>query len=118
MEYCDVSPSVTKWASEEVAIRYYFPGDGRWHSYYPDFILTKIEPDHSHQTYMIEIKPEKQTRPPVRSLKSKTNRKFLRETLEFGRNMAKWTAAEAFCKGKGWKFKVVTERNLYPQLPK
>ena len=113
MEYCDTRSDVTQWASEELAIPYYFVGDSRWHQYFPDFILNVTDKNGNKQTWMVEIKPAKHTRPP-KQVSAKHKKKYLREAVEYAKNQAKWNAAEAFCKNKGWKFVVLTEKDLYP----
>ena len=55
-KFIDLHPDVIWWQSEEVAIPYLSPIDGKMHRYYPDVILNKkIKEDH-FETVMIEIK--------------------------------------------------------------
>ena len=114
MEYCDKHSNITKWASEEIAIPYYFVGDSKWHKYYPDFLIQVNTHDNKHQVWMVEIKPDKQTRLNV-GRPAKSTRRHLTEALTYAKNQAKWKAAENYCEKKGWKFKVVTEKDLYPK---
>ena len=114
MEYCDTHENVLQWASEEMSIPYYFTGDRKWHHYYPDFLLTVTTATGTNQTWMVEIKPSKQTRQPVAHSKT-PNKKYLREAIEYAKNQAKWNAATAYCHNRGWKFRVVTEKDLYPK---
>ena len=39
MIYFDGNPSILSWASEEVIVPYKSPIDGRWHRYFPDFVI-------------------------------------------------------------------------------
>ena len=39
MRYCDNTPSILEWASEELIIPYRSPVDGKKHRYFPDFWL-------------------------------------------------------------------------------
>jgi len=115
MEYCDMHESITRWASEEFSVPYYFTADGKWHKYYPDFLIQVKTSDNKNQVWMVEIKPDKQTRlSPKTTLKSK--RRQLTETLTYAKNQAKWTAAKTLCDNKGWKFIVITEKDLYPKM--
>lgn len=114
MEYCDTTSSVLQWASEEIVVPYYFTGDSKWHRYYPDFILNVQTQNNEKQTWMVEIKPASQTRPPQVRSRGGNQRRQLREAVEYARNEAKWTAAKAFCDNKGWKFVILTEKDLYP----
>ena len=39
MKYCDHTPSILEWGSEEIIIPYRSPIDNRVHRYYPDFYI-------------------------------------------------------------------------------
>lgn len=105
MRALDGDQGVTGWSSEEFCIPYRSPKDGRTHRYYPDFKVERRD----GSTWILEVKPEKQTRPPV---PAKTKNRTIREALEFGVNSAKWEAARAYARGRGWKFHIMTERDL------
>lgn len=109
MGYLDTNPNVIWWASEELPIPYYSPIDKKKHRYFPDFIAQMRKSDGSLMTYIIEVKPEKQTKPPTQKRKTKT---FIQEAMTWEINKAKWTAAEEFCKDHGWQFLVLTEKHL------
>ena len=59
-------------------------------------------------TYLVEIKPDKETRPPT----TKNKKRFLVESKTFAKNMSKWTAAKNYCQLRGWQFKIITEYEL------
>ena len=109
MGYLDENPNVLWWASEELSIPYISPVDKRKHRYFPDFIAKMRKADGTVMTYVIEVKPEKQTQPPTQKRKTKT---FLQEAITYEINKAKWYAAEEFCKDHGWQFQILTERHL------
>ena len=46
--------------------------------------------------------------------KSKSKSRYLREVKEWGRNQAKWEAAEQVCNKHGWKFIILTEDHINP----
>jgi len=106
MRYCDLNDDIIYWASEEIVIPYISPLDNRVHRYFPDFI---IKTKHNKK-FMIEIKPAKYTKPP-KAPKKKT-KAFMRESVEFIRNMAKWKAAQKYCEDNNLEFKVFTEKEL------
>ena len=108
--YCDTNPNVVKWASEELSIRYISPVDGRPHRYYPDFLIEVKEKSGKLKKYMIEIKPKKQTQPPVK--KKRVTKGFILEAKTYV-NQAKWKAAVDFCKDNLIEFKIITEDELY-----
>ena len=62
--YCDINESIIEWGSEEFFIPYISPKDNRVHKYYPDFIIKVKESTNKIKTYVIEVKPKKQTEPP------------------------------------------------------
>lgn len=113
MGYLDKNPNVLQWASEEVAIPYRSPLDGKWHRYFPDFIVRMRDADGKTVVKMIEIKPMSQSVPPeVRQKGQRITKKYLREVATYGINNAKWEAAKEFCADRNWEFVVLTEKNV------
>ena len=41
----DLDPKVIKWNSEGIRVKYYYPVDKKWHSYYPDVYFEKKDGD-------------------------------------------------------------------------
>lgn len=109
--YCDVNPNIVKWASEEFSIPYISPVDGRPHRYYPDFLIEVKEKSGKLKKYVIEIKPKKQTQPPVK--KKRVTKGFILEAKTYAVNQAKWKAAVEFCNDNMIEFKIITEDELY-----
>ena len=109
--YCDVNPNIVKWASEEFSIPYISPVDGRPHRYYPDFLIEVRERSGKLKKYVIEIKPKKQTLPPIK--KKRVTKGFILEAKTYAVNQAKWKAAVDFCKDNLIEFKIITEDELY-----
>ena len=64
--WCDLNENILQWGSEEFYIPYMSPLDKRVHKYYPDFIIKVRESTGQIKTYVIEVKPRKQTKPPLR----------------------------------------------------
>jgi len=110
MVYCDMKGTILEWSSEEKCIPYRSPIDGKVHRYFPDFIIKVKESDGTIKKYMIEIKPKKQTIPPVKP--KRQTKRYISEVYEYAKNQAKWQAAEEFCKDRLWEFKVFTEDDL------
>lgn len=110
MMYCDLNENIIEWGSEEIALPYRSPLDNRVHRYFPDFYIKVKENNGSLKRYLIEIKPKKQTvEPKIQKRKTKS---YIYEVTEYAKNMAKWKAAEEFCKDRMWEFKVLTEDEL------
>ena len=63
-KYLDENINVLRWGSEELIIPYYSPVDKKNHRYYPDFIAEIKDKSGNIKTYVIEVKPKKQTKPP------------------------------------------------------
>jgi hypothetical protein len=112
--WADYSHSIVRWASEDVLIKYQDPhqpirnGKPYWRSYYPDYT---IETDKG-EIYLIEVKPEKQTKPPRKSAK-KSQKTMLTEQKTWKTNQAKFRAAQRYCERRGWVFKIITEKELF-----
>lgn len=110
MRYLDAHRDVLEWSSEEFSIPYRSPIDGRLHRYFPDFKVKKKNPEGVVEVVVVEIKPEKETRPPV--VQTKRTKQYLKEVYTWGINSAKWQAARAYCEDRKWKFMIMTERDL------
>ena len=110
MVYCDKNHNILEWASEEIAIPYRSPLDNRVHRYFPDFYMKVKENNGRIRKYIIEVKPAKQTKPPVKP--KRQTKKYISEAYEYAKNQAKWEMAREFCADRQWEFKVVTEKEL------
>lgn len=109
MKWFDDNPSIIWWSSEELAIPYYSPVDKRMHRYFPDFIIKVKRKDDTIMTYVVEVKPEAQTKKPTQKRKTK---QYIKESITYVVNQMKWKAADEFCHAHGWEFKIVTEKDL------
>jgi hypothetical protein len=106
MLWCDrKNSSVQEWGSEEIAIPYISPVDGKRHKYFPDFYV-KIK----GKKYMVEVKPFKQTKEP--KTQKKITKSYVSEVLTWAVNKAKWKAAGEVCEDNGYKFMIITEKEL------
>jgi len=110
MDWLDRNPDVIAWGSEELTVPYKSPVDGRFHRYFPDFLIKLKTRDNKLKTLMIEVKPKKQTQPPAQQ-KRKT-KQYINEVTTWGVNQAKWKAANEYCMDRGWEFKILTEDHL------
>ena len=110
MNYFDQNENVLKWSSEELAIPYISPIDKRWHRYYPDFVIQMLDEQNRVKTVMIEVKPEKQTKPP--QPRKRTTKRYIQEVKDWGINTNKWVAAQEYCADRKWEFRILTEKDL------
>ena len=108
----DSDPKILSWESETFAIPYNDPTSNRIRRYFPDFRVTERIKG-IKRTYVVEIKPDSQTRPPKRGKKGKkSDRRYLQESLVFSKNNAKWEAARRYCEINGFEFIILTEKQL------
>lgn len=105
----DTDPNVLEIGSEEVIIPYR-DINGKVRRYFVDFLI-KRKAGNETITELIEVKPYKETIPPVLSEGKKTKTK-VREILTWDINQRKWEAAKKYCEMKGWIFKIITEKQL------
>ncbi len=108
--WCDKNPSVVKWLSEETVIPYRCPTDNKIHRYFVDFKIRVKTKDNQLKTYLVEVKPAKQTQPP--EFPGRQTKRYLTESLTFMKNQAKWKAANEYCKDRGYEFVIITENEL------
>lgn len=106
MMFCDNNPAVLEWASEGVKIPYRDPLTGRNTVYVPDFLIVYMDKHQKKHAELIEIKPNNQT---VREAVGKNPM----NQAQYVKNMAKWEAANAWCKRYGMRFRVVNENDIF-----
>jgi hypothetical protein len=111
LKYCDTNENILEYASEELAIPYISPVDGKTHKYFPDVYIKVKEPDGSIKKYLIEIKPYKQTMAPPKP--KRQTKGYIYEVYEYAKNQSKWEAAREYCKDRGWTFRILTENEIY-----
>lgn len=107
--WLDNHPDVILWGSEELIIPYWDSIQNKKRRYFPDLIFKIKQKNNDINIYVVEIKPEFQTKPPIQR---KQTKRYLTETMTYVNNMDKWNAAEKYCEEKGWKFLVLTEKSL------
>jgi hypothetical protein len=107
--WCDLNESILEWGSEEFFIPYRAP-DGKVRRYFPDFIMKVKETNGEVKTYVIEVKPLRQTKPPKK--KKRVTKSYIYECTTYAVNQAKWKAADEWCKDHKIEFKIITEKEL------
>lgn len=85
-EILEAMPEVAAYEVEPISIPYLF--EGSQHHYFPDLRIRFSD----GRIAVWEIKPANQT--------------------DIPKNDAKWSAAEVYCKTRGWEFMVLTERGV------
>ena len=110
MDKLDKADWCISWSSEEIAIPYLSPVDGKYHRYFPDFVVKYRDKSGSIKTMMSEIKPHKQSQPPVQ--KKRVTKQYINEVVAYGINQAKWKSANEYCLDRNWQFRVLTEKEL------
>ena len=108
MRMLDEHPGVEKWASESIQIPYRCPLTGKYTIYVPDFFIVYNDKKGSKHAEVVEVKPESQT-----VLEKVGKSRYNQE--QYVKNMAKWEAANAWCKQQGLKFRVVNEGDIFHQ---
>lgn len=103
--FCDNNPAVLQWASEAIQIPYRNPLTGKQTIYVPDVFIVYKNKFGKTVGEVVEIKPKKQA--------YITEAKTRKDKLAVALNTAKWQAANAWCKSKGLKFRVVTESDIF-----
>lgn len=108
MNFCDNNPAVINWASESIQIPYYNPVLGKQTIYVPDFIIVYQDANKKQHVEVVEIKPLTQV--------TMETAKTLKDKYSVAINMAKWAAADAWCKANNMRFRVVTEHDIFKNL--
>ena len=105
-KWCENNPKVKAWNSEEIDVPYKSSVDKKLHRYFVDLLIQMED----KSTYLVEIKPKKETKPPKKP--KRKSKRYINEQLTFIKNQDKWEAASEFADYKGWKFQVWTEETL------
>lgn len=111
-QWCDVNNLIVKWSSENIAIRYWDPVQQRTRRYYPDAYIKILNKNNDCDEYIIEIKPAKETKPPVKRGRM-TEKTFRWQQAVWATNQAKFKAAREYCQKLGMNFKILTEKQLF-----
>ncbi len=109
--YLDNNPNILTWGSESVIIPYQSPKDGKLHRYFVDLVATLKDKTGKIQNLLIEVKPEKQTRPPTITNRKKQST-MLYEKVTWAVNRAKWEAAKQYAKKHDMTFLILNEKHL------
>jgi hypothetical protein len=113
--YCDLNESIVKWSSEPMAIDYYNPLDKKEHKYNVDFYIKVIKEDESYQEWILEIKPEKQTKKPLYegNMTLSKLKSYNRNMQIWITNQAKFKAAKEWAEKRNFRFGVIDENFLF-----
>jgi len=103
--WCDENPSIIRWSSEETVVPYRCKTDNKIHRYFVDLKITTKD----NRTWLIEIKPEKETKEPKPRKKTK---RYIKEVMTYLKNQSKWEAAKEYAENRGWKFDIWTEKTI------
>lgn len=106
MSFCDNNPSIQQWASECVKIPYRDPLTGKNTVYVPDFLITYVDKNMKKHVELVEIKPANQM------LKEKVGKNPYNQA-QYVKNIAKWQAAQSWCKNQGINFRVISEADIF-----
>lgn len=112
MKFFDLNESVESWSSEEKSISYYDPVTRKNRRYFPDFIVRFRNKKGQVVTEMIEVKPKKEVTGPPQNPKRRT-KSWAQAVNTYITNLSKWKSAEKYCNERGWKFRIITEDDLF-----
>ena len=104
--WLDANPNVLLWNSEEVVIPYRCKTDNKMHRYFMDLYVKFND----GKSYLIEIKPKKQTKPPKEP--TRKSKKYIKEVMAYVKNQSKWEAAESYANQRSMKFQIWTEDTI------
>jgi hypothetical protein len=105
MLFADNNPAILQWASESISIPYRNPLTNKNSFYIPDFLIVYVTKTGKKLAEVVEIKPRKETF--IKEARSQ------RDKLTLAVNLAKWAAAQNYCKAHGMGFRVVNEDAIF-----
>lgn len=98
INFCEQSPTIKKWTSEPISIKYYNRLRKKESNYFPDYIIETL----NGERLIVEIKPYEQTKKPAEN-----DSRWLKEA--WITNTDKWNAAKQFAEEHNSKFIIITE---------
>jgi len=101
----DQHPNVVAWASESIRIPYMNPLTHKMSMYTPDVLMVFEDKNGNRRNELIEVKPRKHTH--------LEEAKTVYDKAQFAINVAKWKAAQEFCKNHGMTFRVINENDIF-----
>jgi len=124
MMYCDQNTQITKWSCEHIVIPYQ-DKNGKYHRYFPDFYIRRIDknnPD-KNEEIIVEIKPFKEIKPDfitpegglippdmyLKKVTAKALESYEYKLKTYNTNLYKWTKAKDWCDKRFIKFILVHE---------
>ena len=108
MKMLDEHPGVESWASECIQIPYRDPLTGKYTIYVPDFFIVYKDRNGKKRAELVEVKPSNQT------LREKVGKSRYNQE-QYVKNLAKWEAANKWCKQQGIRFRVINEQDIFHQ---
>lgn len=108
MRMLDEHSGVESWASESIQIPYRDPLTGRYTIYVPDFFIVYKDKSGKKHAEVVEVKPANQT---IRE--NVGNNRYNQE--QYVKNLAKWEAANKWCKQQNIRFRVINESDIFHQ---
>lgn len=108
MRMLDEHTGVENWASESIQIPYRDPLTGKYTVYVPDFFIVYKDKSGKKHAEVVEVKPANQT-----LRENVGNNRYNQE--QYVKNLAKWEAANKWCKQKGIRFRVINESDIFHQ---
>lgn len=113
--FMDLNKNIIRWGAEIVEIPYVFQLDGRVHKYITDIYCEVKNKQGVIDKYILEIKPQKQTKEPVppKIKNMKALKRYNYERYTYVKNHDKWKAAKIFCDRKNIKFEIITEKKVF-----
>jgi hypothetical protein len=108
MRMLDEHSGVENWASESIQIPYQDPLTGKYTIYVPDFFIVYKDKNGKKRAEVVEVKPSNQ------QLRERVGKSRYNQE-QYIKNLAKWEAANAWCKQKQLKFRIINEEDIFHQ---
>lgn len=105
--FLDKNKNVKSWGSETHKVKYFFPVDNKYHTYFIDFFIELED-----RKLLIEIKPEREKHPPILSKSNRKTPRYKKAQYTYAKNMCKWRAAKEVASQYGYEFEIWSEVDL------
>jgi len=109
--WADRSPAVIEWGSEIIVVPYWCKVKQKKRRYMVDILIKYKNRYGDIKTEIVEIKPASQVCAPKKGRKKPST--YLEEQLTWQVNVSKWEAATKYAEERGWRFRIMTENEMY-----
>lgn len=112
-QWLDGNKNIIKWGAEVIVVPYFDPVRDKKRRYIVDLYIEYVDKRGDTHKALCEVKPYAQTQPVKNVSGRKKQSTLLEEQATWITNNAKWDAAQKYAEDRGWRWMILTEKEIY-----